>query len=197
MGKEHQKCHLHYKRELKKTMEENKNPEFQAFAAKLNQILWDSHDPKKGYDPDDDPQARKRKRRNLMRRLAYLMEKDYTDRDSKRFLKRLRREFYHLFSHVISGIDWHNKKAERAVRCFVLLRHMMFGNRTEFDADTYTAWQKFVAKPPPLHGGRHATPQSVRHMAACGSQAPRNLDHAGLIRQRRRIRQGCAQNPLV
>ena len=50
-----------------------------------------------------------------MRRLAYLMEKDYTDKDCKRFLKRLRREFYHLFSHVIYGIDWHNSKAERAV----------------------------------------------------------------------------------
>lgn len=24
-----------------------------------------------------------------------------------------------------------------AVRCFVLLRHVMYGNRTEFDADTY------------------------------------------------------------
>ena len=23
------------------------------------------------------------------------------------------------------------------MRCFVLLRHVMFGNRTEFDADTY------------------------------------------------------------
>ena len=137
VGREHQKCHLHYMRELKKTMQENKNPEFQAFAARLNQMLWDSHDPKKGYGPDDDPQTRKRKQRNLMRRLAYLMEKDYTDKDCKRFLKRLRREFYHLFSHVMYGIDWHNNKAERAVRCFVLLRHVMFGNRTEFDADTY------------------------------------------------------------
>ena len=66
----------------------------------------------------------------------------------------------------------------------------------ECGKEMYAAWQKFVAKPPPLHGGRHTTPQSVRHMAACGSQAPGNHDHAGLIRRRRRIRQGCAQNPL-
>ena len=62
------------------------------------------------------------------------MNKDYADGDCKRYVKRLRREFYHLFSHVL---DWHNNKAERAVRCFVLLRHVMFSNRTEFDADTY------------------------------------------------------------
>ena len=137
VGTEHQKCHLHYERDLKKTIQENKNPEFQAFARKLKQILWDSHTKEKGYDPDDDLQTRERKRRNLMRRLAYLMNKDYTDGDCKRYIKRLRREFYHLFSHVISGIDWHNNKAERAVRCFVLLRHVMFSNRTELDADTY------------------------------------------------------------
>ena len=58
VGRERQKCHLHYKRDLKKTIRENKNPEFQAFAARLSQILWDSHDPKKGYGPND-PQTRK------------------------------------------------------------------------------------------------------------------------------------------
>ena len=137
VGTEHQKCHLHYKRDINTTMEENKGAEFQAFAKKLKQILWDSHTKEKGHDPDDDLQTRERKRRNLMRRLAYLMNNDYTDGDCKRYIKRLRREFYHLFSHVISGIDWHNNKAERAVRCFVLLRHMMFSNRTELDADTY------------------------------------------------------------
>ena len=137
VGVEHQKCHLHYRRDLKETMKENKSPEFQAFAKKLIQILWDSHDKKKGYDPDDDLQTRKRKQRNLLRRLTYLMNKDYTDKDCTRYLKRLRREFYHLFSHVITGIDWHNNKAERAVRCFVLLRHVMYSNRTKRDADTY------------------------------------------------------------
>ena len=106
VGKEHEKCHRHYKRELKKTKEENHNPEFQAFADKLLQILWDSHDEKKGYGPDDDPQTKAQKQRNLMRRLAYLIKKDYTDKDCKRFIKRLRRESYHLFSHVTYGIDW-------------------------------------------------------------------------------------------
>ena len=110
VGGERQKRHLHYRREPKKTMQENKNPEFQAFASKLGQILWDSHDPKKGYGPGDDPRTGKRKRRNLMRRLACLMERDYTDRDCKRFLKRLRREFHRLFSHVMYGIDWRNNR---------------------------------------------------------------------------------------
>ena len=84
VGTEHQKCHLHYRRDISTTMEENKGAEFQAFARKLKQILWDSHTKEKGHDPDDDLQTRERKRRNLMRRLAYLMNKDYTDGDCKR-----------------------------------------------------------------------------------------------------------------
>ena len=75
VGSKHQKCHLHYKRELERTLKENNNPEFQAFAAKLLQILWDSHYSKKGHNTDDDPQTKRRKQRNLMRRLAYLIQK--------------------------------------------------------------------------------------------------------------------------
>ena len=60
MGGEHQKYHLHYKRDLKRTVED-KSTEFQSFAAKLLHILWDPHDSKKGYDPGDDLQARTQK----------------------------------------------------------------------------------------------------------------------------------------
>ena len=137
VGKLHQKCHLHYKRDLKKTLKENSSPEFAKFAAKLRQILWDSHESRLGYDSGDDPKTRRRKQRNLLRRLRYLLDKPYTDPDCKRYFKRLRREFYHLFCFVIEGVDWHNNTAERAVRCFVLLRHVMHGNRSDFDHHTY------------------------------------------------------------
>ena len=69
-----------------------------------------------------------------MRRLPYPMNKDRIDADCKRHIKRLRREFYHLSRRVL---DWHSNKAEKDVRCFVLLSHAMFSNRTELDADTY------------------------------------------------------------
>lgn len=46
-------------------------------------------------------------------------------------------EFYHLFCFVIEGVDWHNNADERAVRCFVLLRHVMHGNRSDFDHHIY------------------------------------------------------------
>ena len=39
-----------------------------------------------------------------------------------------------MICHVISGVDWHNN---RAVRCFVLLRKIMFSNRSEFDHESY------------------------------------------------------------
>ena len=47
-------------------MQANKSPGFQAFAKKLTQILWDSHDRERGYGPNDDLQNRKR--RNPMQR---------------------------------------------------------------------------------------------------------------------------------
>ena len=34
VDREHRKCHLHHMKDLKKTMRENKSPEFQAFAKK-------------------------------------------------------------------------------------------------------------------------------------------------------------------
>ena len=144
VGEWHQKCHLHYKRDLERTIQENDSAEFARFARLLLRILCDSHHPQKGYDPSDDLPTRRRKQQNLLRRLRYLMERDYTDKDCKRYLKRLRREFYHLFSHVIHGIDWHNNASERAVRCFVLLRHIMHGNRTEADAKTYAVLLSIV-----------------------------------------------------
>ena len=57
-GREHQKCHLHYKSELKKAIQDNENPEFQAFAAKLSQILCDSHDPKRATALTTTPKPR-------------------------------------------------------------------------------------------------------------------------------------------
>ena len=137
VGEEHQKCHLHYNRDLDKTKMENDGKEFQTFAKKLRRILDESHTPKKGYDPNDNTKTRQKKNRNLLRRLWYLMDKDYTDKDCKRYVKRLYREFYHLFCFVIHGVDWHNNTAERAIRCFVLLRKVMYGNRSEFDHETY------------------------------------------------------------
>ena len=198
VGTEHQKCHLHYKMDINTTMEENKGAEFQAFAKKLIQILWDSHTKEKGHDPDDDLQTKERKRRNLMRRLAYLMNKDYADGDCKRYLKRLRREFYHLFSHVL---DWHNNKAERAVRCFVLLRHVMFSNRTELDADTYAKLLSIIG----TYTMRGVNP--LEYMVEAMSQpygSPVELPrpppveaHLAFVRSALRIRRSCTGHQLI
>ena len=56
-----------------------------------------------------------------------MINRDYADGDCRRYVKRLRRELCHPFGRVL---DWRNSKAKRAVRCFVLLRHAMFSNRT-------------------------------------------------------------------
>ena len=63
-----------------------------------------------------------------------MINRDYADGDCRRYVKQLRRELCHPFGRVL---DWRNSKAKRAVRCFVLLRHAVFSNRTELDADTY------------------------------------------------------------
>ena len=48
---ERQKRRLHHMRDLKKTIQENKSPEFQAFAKKPTHVLWDLHGMEKGCDP--------------------------------------------------------------------------------------------------------------------------------------------------
>ena len=126
-GGSHQKCQLHYLREIRETLK-YKEPggEFKRFARTLKKILLDSRDA---------AELRGKGRRKLavgrlLARVDRLISRGYAEPDCRRFVKRLRRERDHLFTFVVAGIPYHNNTAERAVRPGVIARKISGGSRS-------------------------------------------------------------------
>ncbi len=136
IGSEHQKCHLHYARDIKDTLK-YKNPgyDYKRHARTLRAILWDSHIDGAVPGGTDALAAKKR----LDRRIASLIGRLEKDRDCKhcnRMRKRLVREKGHLFAFLeTDGVEYHNNRAERAIRPCVILRKNSNGSRSKKGAD--------------------------------------------------------------
>ncbi len=134
VGKTHQRCHIHYIREINDTLQyKNPGPEFISFASNLERIIYDSHDVAKIKSESKRIHAKK----NLERRISYIISKKYTEKHCIRFVKRLRRERKMLFTFLITGTDSHNNTAERAIRPNVIIRKITNGHRTIHGADSH------------------------------------------------------------
>lgn len=134
VGKTHQRCHIHYIREINDTLQyKNPGPEFILFASNLERIIYDSHDVAKIKSKSKRICAKK----NLERRISYIISKIYTEKNCIRFVKRLRRERKMLFTFLITGTDSHNNAAERAIRPNVIIRKITNGHRTIHGADSH------------------------------------------------------------
>ena len=134
VGKTHQRCHIHYIREINDTLQyKNPGPEFASFARQLKRIIYDSHDVAKIKSESTRIHAKK----NLERRILYIISKRYTEKHCIRFVKRLRRERGMLFTFLITGTDFHNNTAERAIRPNVIIRKITNGHRTIHGADSH------------------------------------------------------------
>lgn len=134
VGKTHQRCHIHYIREINDTLQyKNPGPEFVAFAKQLKRIIYDSHDIAKIKSKSKRISAKK----NLERRILYIISKRYTEKHCIRFVKRLKREGKMLFTFLITGTDSHNNTAERAIRPNVIIRKITNGHRTIQGADSH------------------------------------------------------------
>ena len=133
VGKTHQRCHLHYTRELDDTIRcRNPGAEFVVFARTLRRILHDSH------DAAALPEAQRiHAKKNLARRIDRLVGKRYSDSHCIRFVKRLRREKNMLFTFLDTRTDYHNNAAERAIRPNVIIRKITNGHRTEAGAASH------------------------------------------------------------
>jgi len=119
VGVTHQRCHIHYIREINDTIQyKNPGPEFISFARQLKRIIYDSHDAAKIKSKSPRISAKK----NLERRISYIISKIYTEKHCIRFVKRLKRERKMLFTFLITGTDSHNNAAERAIRPNVIIR---------------------------------------------------------------------------
>jgi len=128
VGTTHQRCHIHYIREINDTLQ-YKNPglEFTPFARRLKKILNDSHDMAQITSKSKRLLAKK----NLEARISRLISKKYVEKNCIRFVKRLRREKNMLFTFLVTGTDSHNNTAERAIRPNVIIRKITNGHRSE------------------------------------------------------------------
>ena len=130
VGGMHQKCHVHYIRNIKETTKyHSPSSKYKRHARTLRRILEDSH-------IDAMPGGKKAlaAKKKLDRRILALLDRleGETDKHCKKMFKRLRREKDHLFTFLeVDGMEWHNNSAERGVRPCVILRNNSYGSRAE------------------------------------------------------------------
>ena len=130
VGGRHQKCHVHYIRNIKETLlYHSPSAYYKRHARTLRRILEDSH-------IDAMPGGKKAlaAKKKLDRRILALLGrlKGETDKHCKKMFKRLRREKDHLFTFLeVDGVEWHNNSAERGIRPCVILRNNSYGSRSE------------------------------------------------------------------
>ena len=129
-GGKHQKCHVHYIRNIKETnLYHSPSVDYKKHAQTFRRILEDSH-------ITAAPGGKKAlaAKKKLDRRIHDLLNrlKGETDKHCKKMFKRLRREKDHLFTFLeVKGVEWHNNSAERGIRPCVILRNNSYGSRSE------------------------------------------------------------------
>ena len=129
-GGKHQKCHVHYIRNIKETnLYRSPSADYKKHAQTFRHILEDSH-------VTAAPGGKKAlvAKKKLDRRIHDLLNrlKVETDKHCKKTFKRLRREKDHLFTFLeVKGVEWHNNSAERGIRSCVILRNNSYGSRSE------------------------------------------------------------------
>ena len=140
VGKEHQRCLQHYRRDIDDTLT-YKSPgiEFLTFAKKLRRILNDAIRVGKTVSAKKD---RLRAKKRFERRIEELIESysSIQEKNCKRFIKRLRREKMMLFTFLEEKkgvLDWNNNAAERAIRPSVVIRKITYGNRSILGANAH------------------------------------------------------------
>ncbi len=128
VGLLHQKCLLHYFRDMYKTLEESCSNEFATFFKRLHGILKDAIDAREKYDSNAVPADVTQR---LQDRIDALARQSYDDADCRRYAKRLKREGDQLLTFLEHGVEYHNNKSERALRMFATMRKVSYGSRSE------------------------------------------------------------------
>ena len=132
VGERHQKCLLHYFRDMYKTLEKNGSSEFSLSFYGLHCILKDAI---AAADPDGRAADCASEAETLRSRVEELIGAEYEDPDCRRYVKRLRREKGHLFTSLTDFVDYHNNISERGLRIFAEFRKILYGSRSERGAE--------------------------------------------------------------
>lgn len=128
VGGSHQRCLVHYLREMDDTIRyKNPGKEFYAFGKRLRRILKDAIRSDKKYRKVKD---RLRAKAKLEQRVQILIAAGYRERNCLRLVKRLKREKGMLFTFLENECGWNNNAAERAIRPSVVVRKVTYGNKS-------------------------------------------------------------------
>ncbi len=122
IGCMHQKCLLHYFRDMYLTLE-NPGAKFGTMFCRLRDILKDAIE--MGRATPGEVQC-------LKYCIHELASAAYTDGDCIQYAKRLRREGGHPFTFLEHrDVEYHNNGSERALRMIAVIRKILYGNRSE------------------------------------------------------------------
>jgi len=135
VGGEHQCCLFHLLNELEKVNQRNDSEEWEAFSQKTKQIIQDALRLRARADFSPETYASRIDR--LYERSLDLALASYTDSDARRLAKRLEKYRDELFVFLTHPeVPATNNQSEREIRMAVLIRKIIYGNRSQEGALT-------------------------------------------------------------
>lgn len=106
------------------------------FAKKLRRLIRDAIRLRKRWE-DLDPTTYERRYHRMEQRLQLMIEMEWTNRQVRRLIKRLRRHQHELFTFVLEHeVPFENNFAERIIRLAVIMRKNSYNNRSDKGAST-------------------------------------------------------------
>lgn len=129
-----QKCFLHLLRETK-SLSENGSREMKQFHRRVRKLVRDASKFKKNNPSRDEI---KKARTRFEKRIDRIIQKNYSDHDCVRLAKRIRKHKDDLLTFLeADSVEYHNNKAERALRSSVVMRKITGGNRSRNGANIH------------------------------------------------------------
>ena len=131
-----QMCLVHLLRDLEH-VEKYKSPNkhWPAFAKKLRRLIGDAVRLWRLQD-ELSTEVYASRRQRLAVRLQQLIDTEWSEKQARRLIKRLRRHQNDLFTFLDQpGVPFENNHAERSIRPAVIIRKNSYGNRSEQGAD--------------------------------------------------------------
>ena len=131
----HQYCLAHLLRELEKVERRHASEEWQAFSKKTRRLFHDALRLRAREDFTPDRYASRIRR--LYERLLDLALAEYADREARRLAKRLHKYWEELFTFLEPPeVPATNNHGEREIRFAVMIRKIIYGNRSDRGAFT-------------------------------------------------------------
>lgn len=127
-----QKCLVHLLRDTRNISQNN--AETKKFHKQIKRFV---HDAARFKEKNSPPEEIAKAKKRFQRRLLKIITGPYTDADCIRLAKRLTQHFGSLLTFLEEDCDFHNNRAENALRSSVIARKISFGNNSRRGADNH------------------------------------------------------------